>query len=138
MNIKKLLGDMYLFFKKLRGSGTTSLLAKIAKENDVWVIVNNFEEGIQFGDKAVTLDMLKDHAYGFDNKPILIDNHVLLILLEESIHKIDDQEEAIRSRTEVLRTLKRAIKSFEISEGISLDNTPKDYTTFNYGTLKRK
>lgn len=136
MNVNNLLRDMFIFFKKLRGSGTTTLLAKIAKENDVWVIVNNYEEGIQFGDKAVTLDKLKDRAYGFDNKPILIDNHVLLFLLEESIHKFTEQEEAIKTRTEVLRTLKKAIRSFEVCENVNLDN-PRGISDFSYGNFKR-
>jgi Cft2 family RNA processing exonuclease len=41
MNIRKLLSNLFSFVTDLRRSGTTTLIQKVASENDVWVLVPN-------------------------------------------------------------------------------------------------
>jgi hypothetical protein len=82
MKIGKILDNLLSFLLSNRQTGTTSLLEKIAAENNVWVIVAKHQEKPKFNGKALTIDEL-NHARGLDRRPILIDNHTMLWILED-------------------------------------------------------
>lgn len=112
IGIKKKLQNILQHLIDNRQVGTTTLIRKIAKENDVYVLVRKMEEREDF-DKSVmkniftpeTLHKIKD---GADKKPFLVDNGVLHELLVDAILKMGEQEEIINKKD---RTLKR-IKEF--------------------------
>lgn len=91
--IKIQLERLFLFFIRSRHSESTSLIKKIAEENDVWVVASNQEQVEKFGDKGVTItDEMSDRLLGLESKPILIDNYTMINLLEDSLNRIDSLE----------------------------------------------
>ena len=71
--IRRFLRNLFEFTVGLRRSGTTTLIKKVAEQNDVWVIVPNQEHKKLFGDYALSLHEL-DKMQGSKPKPILLDN----------------------------------------------------------------
>lgn len=82
MKIGKILNNLLSFLLSNRQTGTTSFLEKIATENNVWVIVARHKEKPKFNGKALAIDEL-NHVRGLDRRPILIDNHTMLCILED-------------------------------------------------------
>ena len=112
MNIRKVLSNIYDFFVSSRRSGTTTLIKKIASENDVWVLVLNQEHKKEFGEKAISIEYLKD-TKGRNPKPILIDNHTLIKLAEYSIIEIQSLDLEIEKRNKFIRKISDDIEEFE-------------------------
>lgn len=112
MNIRKVLSNIYDFFVSSRRSGTTTLIKKIASENDVWVLVLNQEHKKEFGEKAISIEYLKD-TKGRKSKPILIDNLTLIMLTEYSIIEIQSLDLEIEKRNKFIRKISDDIKEFE-------------------------
>ena len=116
MRIIKKTQNLLRFLVGRRPSGTTTLLNKIAKENDVYVLVHNMEMTNHF-DKKVhskiyapdTLDKLR----GAERKPILIDNALFQEMLTNLLLENGSKEEIIEHQKNTLDT---------ISELISLSN----------------
>jgi hypothetical protein len=88
MNVQEKITSLLNFLLSKRRSGTTTLLQKIASENDVFVLVETKEESDIFYDgKAITLSNLRN-LNGVKAKPILIEASLLMSLLRESDNKI--------------------------------------------------
>ena len=114
MNIKKLMNDVYVFFNSMRRSGTTSLLQKIAAENDVWVLVPTEVEKREFGEKAITFHEISRMG-GKVKKPILVDNYTLLNLSGEAAREFTALETMIARRDKLIKTIRDEIALFDRS-----------------------
>ena len=107
--ILKILQQFLNVLMRNRQCGHTTLIEKLAKENDVYVLVHNqrmrdvFDKEIHH--KLFTLRQL-DKLSTLEPKPILIDNAALHVLLTDSILKIGTQEEIIAHQKHVLSTLR--------------------------------
>ena len=116
MNIRKLLSNLYSFVTDLRRSGTTTLIKKVASENDVWVLVPNQQMKKEFGESGVTFDEL-DRMKGCKPKPILLDNYTLLQLSELSLNEYERLDSMIKKRNRLIRTIRDEINLFERENG---------------------
>lgn len=112
MRVLNVLHDLRMFLSHNRGSGTSTILKRIASEKDVYVLVSNERMRREFGDCAVTLDGLYN-KYGLDRKPILFDNHVLIVLVEEILDELNKLENKLKKWREFIATLKCTIEQFE-------------------------
>ncbi len=112
MNIRKLLSNLYSFVTDLRRSGTTTLIKKVASENDIWVLVPNQQMKKEFGESGVTFDEI-DRMKGFKPKPILLDNYTLLQLSELSLNEYKRLDLMIKKRNRLIRTIRDEINLFE-------------------------
>lgn len=97
-----------------RQVGTTTLIRKVAKENDIYVLVRQTEERIDF-DKSVRKNVITPETlYKIKEgkeKPILIDNGILHELLVDTLLKIGEQEEIINKKNRALKEIKEFVKS---------------------------
>jgi hypothetical protein len=118
MKIRKLLSNMFSFLIHLRGSGTTTLIQKVAYENDVWVLVPNEQMKKKFGESGVTFDEL-DRIKDCKPKPILLDNYTLLQLSELSLNEYERLDLMIKKRNRLIRTSRDEINLFERENGIT-------------------
>ena len=116
MNIRKLLSNLFSFVTDLRRSGTSTLIQKVASENDVWVLVPNQQMKEKFGESGVTFDEL-DRMKGCKSKPILLDNHSLLQLSELSLNEYERLDLMIKKRNRLIRTIRDEIRLFERENG---------------------
>jgi hypothetical protein len=116
MNIRRLLSNLFSFVTDLRGSGTTTLIKKVASENDVWVLVPNQQVKKDFGESGVTFDEL-DRIKGCKPKPILLDNYTLLQLSELSLNEYERLDLMIKKRNRLIRTIRDEILLFERENG---------------------
>jgi len=102
------------FLLSQRQSGTTTFIQKIAKENDVYVIVRQAEEKTYF-DKSCRKnvyslgELAPEKIDGWDKKPILIDNGAFHYLVQEALLKIGSQEEIITHQKHVLSTIGKVL-----------------------------
>jgi len=112
MNIKRMMSNFLSMLMERRQSGTTTLIKKIAQENDVYVIVHN-QQMIQEFDKSirhkiVPLENIRILEMA-EKKPILVDNAVLHLILREGLLEIGTKEEIIRHKDHVLDTVKEVL-----------------------------
>lgn len=134
MNIKKLVNHLIRFFALNRGSGTTTLVKKISDENDVFVIVPTAQEAEQFNGKAITFNQLiEGKAEGLSKKPILLDNHTLIQLLEEVSIKFVDDDLKIQKRDQLVANIKHQILKFEQGHDIEELEPPRLQYNFMKG-----
>jgi len=110
MKALNLIDNILSFLFSQRQSGTTSLLKKIAKENDVWVLVADEVQKKEFGDKAVSIEDLK---MGIPNKPILFDNYTIMKLTSLSQSEILNLLEKVRRRDELIDDIYQKTKKFK-------------------------
>ena len=97
---------------QMRRSGTSTLIERIATENDVYVLVPDAKLGERFGSKALTFDQLG--KFGSEkSKPILVDNHALLVLTARAIDGYQQLEEKVYSREALIKDIKHLILNFE-------------------------
>lgn len=112
MGIVRKMQNLLRFFMGKRQSGSTTLLNKIAKENDVYVLVHNMEMSDYF-DKKVrgkiytpdTVHKLKDA----EKKPILIDNALFHQILTDALLEIGSKEEIIEHQKNTLSIISQII-----------------------------
>lgn len=116
MNVRTLLRSLTEFTISMRRSGTTTLIQKVANENDVYVLVPTAEAGKVFGEKAVTFDELS-RMRGMKKKPILFDNYTLLQLSELSLDEYNNLDMKIEKRNRLLKDIKDLINNFERENG---------------------
>lgn len=114
--IRRVLLYLAAFVANQRGSGTTTLIKKIASENDVWVLVYDQKQKKQFGDSAITLGELANMD-GYNSKPILIDNHALLELASTSDEEFKRLDSLIERRNKLIKTIRDEIDKFEQTGG---------------------
>lgn len=112
MNIKTLMNNVYFFIDSMRISGTTTLIQKIASENDVWVLVPDSTQKHAFGEKAITFDEISRMG-ARDKKPILFDNYTLLRLSESVIREFTTLESMIAERDKLIKTIRDEIALFD-------------------------
>lgn len=130
--MKKILFDIYNFFISNRKCGTTTLLVKIAKENDVWVIVPDKKTGEQFGEKAITFSDLV-RSKGITPKPILVDNFTMLEICEKFHNNMVELEAEKRSRDVLIDEIEGAInnfRSYNKRKAFNYDIVRKDRNNF--------
>lgn len=81
--MKNVFKSVFNFILSQRRSGTTTLIKKIADENDVWVLVPNMSDSLQFKKgSAISIHQLANNSNGMEGKPILVDNATLLRLMD--------------------------------------------------------
>jgi len=88
----KLIQQLLLFLKTFRRSGTTTLLQRIAKREDVWVLVEHHDNLKDFHGKGVVVGGLRQ-LMGTHPKPILVDNGLLLKILQDAADAERDAQE---------------------------------------------
>ena len=103
------------FLGSMRKTGTTTLLKKIAEENDVWVLVANSEQAKEFGDKAMTISDLK---LGVERKPILFDPYSVEYLSGVAQDEIMDLLEKIRRRDDLISDVDARISAYKVRESL--------------------
>lgn len=116
MNIRKILLNLSSFVVGLRRSGTTTLIKKVASENDVWVLVPNQQMKKVFGESAITFNEL-EKIKGCKPKPILLDNSTLLILSELSLKEYEKHDLMVKKRNRLIRRIQDEIRLFEFENG---------------------
>lgn len=118
--VKQMLHGLMNFFQEQRRSGTTTMILKIAKENDVYVLLPNLEmadtEYKEVKGKCVNMQYLRDMT-GKPTKPILVDNFTMLELIQKSYNEIAHQEHEVAERHKALLDIKKIIGSFETYNG---------------------
>ena len=106
--------NLLSFMQEQRRSGTSTLLKKIAKENDVWILVPTEKEKDMFDGKGITfLDIENNKIKGQKPKPILVDNYTLIKLSEQALLEFSELRNKINSRNTLIRNIKEEIKLFE-------------------------
>lgn len=107
--MKKLLRNVYDFFIRQRQGGTTTLLKKVAAENDVWILVPNAQMKEEFGPQAIDF---YDLAYmmGKDKKPILVDNYTMIRLCEEFHLNMLELQNSIHEKSILLDNIEQLIQ----------------------------
>jgi hypothetical protein len=109
----KLLHDFNLWVLGLRRSGTSSLLERIAKKEDVYILVPTEKEkrDPKWNGKALSFeDLRKD---GLKPKPILLDNHAMLEFSETAYRYAHKLEGELKDRNKLLIRIKADIANFE-------------------------
>lgn len=113
MKIKQTMKRFYEFLLGNRRCGHTSLLNKIAKENDVYIVVHQMDMIKEFDPEVHTkiipinnISILQSAL----NKPVLLDNKVLLDLLNDSIRDIEYKEDITYHYKESMNRIKDIIK----------------------------
>lgn len=114
--IRRVISGLLNILTELRRSGTTTLIKKIAAENDVWVLVINSEAKKEFGESAIT-PFEVNKLIGLKPKPILIDNATLMKLSELSLSEFQHLGAAIKQRNNLLLQIKESINRFEKESG---------------------
>jgi hypothetical protein len=105
--MKNIFKSVFNFVLSQRRSGTTTLVKKIADENDVWVLVPNMSDGLQFKKgSAISVHQLCDNSDGTEGKPILVDNATLLKLIGAAAR----QEEKLLALEEVVCKFKKDVE----------------------------
>lgn len=95
-----------------RKVGYTTLINKIAMENDVYVVVHNhnmieeFDKSIRH--KIVTLENLRI-LEAAEKKPILIDNAVLHLILRDALLEFGTQQEKLIHKDHIINTIKEVL-----------------------------
>lgn len=107
MNIKHILSGIVAFLLENRRTGATTLIKKIAEENDVWVLARSKDHAKEFGDKGISIQDLK---FGSAKKPILVDNGTLLLLLGDARKEIIHIEEINDRHSDFLEDLTHQIR----------------------------
>lgn len=115
------------FLLSNRRGGTTTLIKKIAAENDCYIIVRHADdiksEFRQFKDKCITLDQLLT-ADGIPPKPILFETTAIKHLVETYKQQYESLHNENVSRDIALSNIKRAIGQLE-NLGITIGETSK-------------
>lgn len=105
--------NLLSFFVERRKSGSTNLLNKIAKENDVYVLVHDLNMKESFDkenhNKIYTPETLQKIGAA-EKKPILIDNALFHQILTDSLLEIGSKDEIIKHQENTLNLISEVIK----------------------------
>jgi len=106
------------FILKNRRSGTTTLIKKIASENDCYVVVRFKQEIISeykdIKDKCITLEQLFN-TDGFTKKPILFETQAIKHICEISKERFELVKQQNFKRDLALKKIKESIIEFELN-----------------------
>lgn len=104
------------FILKNRRSGTTTLIKKIASENDCYVVVRFKQEidkeYLEIKDKCITLEQLTQFD-GLPQKPILFESQAIKELCEMAKERYEIVRNQNIRRDNALEEIKRCINTFE-------------------------
>lgn len=127
--MKLTLEKIISFFRSQRATGTTTLIKKIAKDNDVWLLMPTAASKGNFKDIKNVLS-LSDNLDGLPPKPILVDNHTMLFIAEMTVGTIDtltsslhEEKQKSRNQQVLIDNLNQQIKVLE--SRMPIDNTTK-------------
>ncbi len=109
MNIAGIWRDIKTFMSINRGSGTTTLIKKIANENDVFVLVPSDMVGKMIGKSAVNINKL-NNIRGLQKKPILLDNFTLIELTNKTIEELQKLNGEICKRDDLIKEIYNLIR----------------------------
>jgi len=114
----KYLNYLLGFILKNRRSGTTTLIKKIASENDCYVVVRFQQEIISeyndIKDKCITLEQLFD-TNGLPEKPILFETQAIKYICETSKNNLETLYKHNYKRDLALKKIKESIIEFELN-----------------------
>lgn len=123
MKIREILQAIYRTVFEARRMGTSTMLKKLASENDVYILVPNGKCKEMFGDSAITFgELIKNGGLGRSPKPLLLDNFTLLELTRETFDEIARLEGEVVRRDQLIHTISRAISNFEKGNNTKLWN----------------
>jgi len=113
----RLLHDFYQWVVGMRRSGTSSLLEKIAKTEDVYILVptQKEKEDKKWNGKALCFSDLERGA--IKPKPILVDNHFMIELASKAIEYQSELERQTLYRNSLLNNIKTQLSAFERTNG---------------------
>lgn len=95
------------FFLDMRISGTTTLIEKVDKTENIIVIVNSVEQKGKFKNAFSLSDLVNKKTRGISRKPYLLDNHVLLKVLGECEDNLDAMKQIIDSKQFKIEVLQK-------------------------------
>lgn len=105
------------FILKNRRSGTTTLIKKIAAENDCYIVVR-FHQEIKYyeevKDKCITLEQLFNFD-GLPTKPILFESQAIKELCELAKERFEVVRNQNFKRDVLLQKIKQSLVEFELS-----------------------
>lgn len=114
--IKQVLMRLNEFLRDNRRTGHTSLLNKIGKEHDVYIIVHDMKMREEFDpevqDKLILITNISI-LQSAPNKPILFDNKVLMNLSYDIISVIEDKQLEISRQKNVLNSINNILLTNE-------------------------
>ncbi len=111
---RKKISDVIRWLNANRQSGTTSLIKKIASENDVYVLVSNKEEASIYGHKAVPIYNIESKISDTKiKKPILVDASILSSLLKLASLEIDYLAVVDNKKSDLIAKIKEEIESYD-------------------------
>lgn len=115
--MKRIFEDIINFMQNYRRSGTSTLIKKVAAENDCWIVVAKSEEKEEFGENAISLSELP--KMGLLAKPILIDNHALLVIGETGLKTIQNLEAEIEQKDKFISDIEFLFDEFKMGNYIN-------------------
>ena len=109
--------DVLGFFRENRGNGNTSMLEKIYNTEDVYLIVLNQKErddlNVKDKSRVIVVNTIQKFRAVSIKKPILVDNHVLTTLLQDSVDGIDYLTQELKEREDALINIDRIISKYQ-------------------------
>jgi len=119
MKVREILQAIYRTVFEARRMGTSTMLKKLASENDVYILVPNEKCKEMFGDSAITFEeLIKNGGLGRSPKPLLLDNFTLLELTRGTFDEIARLEGEVVRRDQLIHTISRDISNFEKENNI--------------------
>ena len=103
------------FMMNNRKTGHTSLLEKIAKENDVYIIIDHQESKKNFSEDVHANLVPLTELYrleGIENKPVLIDNDALQTMLRQMLLECGTLEEQNKLRDHHLQQIEHILEIY--------------------------
>lgn len=134
INIMHSIRDFFLFNRR---SGTTTLINKIAEKENIWILVANNDEVKLFpkhGDKVISILDLDD-LHLMEPRPILVDNHTIIKIVELVQSNTLDMQKEINDRNDLLKDIRDAIEMFGNSR---LQTTNRPHKTQVPGNFFRR
>jgi hypothetical protein len=108
------LRSIFHFLLDNRQVGSTSLLEKVSKNEDITIVVSTVKE--KFNEKCITLEDISNNSQnGKPRRPILFDNHAIVEIVEHADKKISRLEMDIFARQELDELFSNIRKDFEKS-----------------------
>ena len=109
--------DVLGFFRENRGNGNTTMLEKIYNTEDVYLIVLNQKEkddlNVKDKSRVIVVNTIQKFRAVSIKKPILVDNHVLTELLQDSADGIDYLTQELKEREDALMEINKILSNFK-------------------------
>jgi ABC-type phosphate transport system auxiliary subunit len=112
MDTRDTLKSVFRFFLRNRKTGATRLIQRIAKQNDVWVLVSNQMQEKDFGDKGVSIHRINE-LDGLEKRPILVDNQTMMKIFGEFSDEKTELEKQIKELENLVDNIHTQISVFK-------------------------